>query len=122
MSRQSRGLPRRQWLRKLLDDAHNPELADRNALLDQASARLDQELLDQQLAAGGGRGEPQPAFAQARREANAILARKEFRIVSGQSWLDRKVAHEIAAQRSGEQVSVYTGEKKRPVPSAQSNR
>jgi len=83
---------RRQWLRKLLDDAHNPELADRNARLDQASARLDQELRDQELAAGGGGGEPQPAFAQARRDANAILARPEFRIVSGESWLDRKVA------------------------------
>ena len=78
---------RRQWLRKLLDDAHNPELADRNALLDQASARLDQE-----LAAGGGGGERQPALAEARRDANAILARPEFHIVSGQSWLDRKVA------------------------------
>ena len=82
---------RRQWLRKLLDDAHNPEFADRNALLDQASARLDQELLDQQLAAGGGGG-AQFAFAEARRDANAILARPEFRIVSGTSWLDRRVA------------------------------
>ncbi len=76
-----------QWLRKLLDDARNPALADRNSLLDQASARLDRE-----LAAAGAAVAPQPAFAPARRAANSILARPEFRVVGGESWLDRKVA------------------------------
>jgi hypothetical protein len=78
---------RRQWLRKLLEDAHDPKLADRNALLDQASARLDQE-----LAGGVGAGERKPEFAQARRDANVILAQPEFRVVSGESWLDRKIS------------------------------
>jgi hypothetical protein len=76
-----------QWLRQLLDDARNPALADRNSLLDQASARLDRE-----LGAGGGAAGPQPEFAAARRAANSILARPEFRIVGGESWLDRKWA------------------------------
>lgn len=76
-----------QWLRQLLDDSQNPALADRNSLLDQASARLGQE-----LAESGGDGGTQPAFAPARRAANAILSRPEFRIVSGESWLDRKSA------------------------------
>ena len=34
------------WLRKLIDDARNPNLADRAKLLDQASARLDDELAE----------------------------------------------------------------------------
>ena len=76
-----------QWLRKLLDDAHDPALADRNSLLDQATARLNGE-----LGASSSGGGPQPAFAPARRAANAILGRPEFRIVTGESWLDRKVA------------------------------
>jgi len=76
-----------QWLRKLMDDARNSALPDRIALLNQASARLDEE-----LAATGGDASPQPAFAPARRAANSILARREFRIVQSESWLDRMTA------------------------------
>ena len=78
---------RRQWLRKLMDDARNPALPDRIALLNQASARLDEE-----LAAISDDALPQPAFTPARRAANSILARPEFRIVGSQSWLDRITA------------------------------
>jgi hypothetical protein len=76
-----------QWLRKLLDDARNPALPDRLSLLDQASARLDQELTET-----SGTAQAEPTFAPARRAANSILARPEFRVVGSQSWFDRKVA------------------------------
>lgn len=75
------------WLRSLIDDAHNPNLTDRNNLLDQATARLGEE-----LAAASGEAAPQPAFAPARRAANTILAMPEFRIVGSESWLDRQIA------------------------------
>jgi len=78
-----------QWLRKLIDDARNPALPDRATLLDQTSSRLDRELA---AASPGAPPTPQPAFDQARRTANAILARPEFRIVKNQSWLDREIA------------------------------
>ncbi len=78
---------RRQWLRKLMDDARNPALPDRSVLLNQASARLDEE-----LAAISKDASPQPAFTLARRAANSILARPEFRIVGSESWLDRMTA------------------------------
>ena len=76
-----------QWLRKLLNDAHDPALPNRSALLNRATARLDEE-----LAAAGGQGQKQAAFATARRTTNSILARAEFRVVGRQSWLDRKIA------------------------------
>jgi hypothetical protein len=76
-----------QWLRKLLNDAHDPALPNRSALLNQATARLDEE-----LAAAGGQEQKQAAFATARRTTNSILARAEFRVVGRQSWLDRKIA------------------------------
>ena len=76
-----------QWLRKLMDDARNPALPDRIPLLDQASARLDQE-----FAGTDDEAQPQPAFSQARRAANSILARSEFRVVGGESWFDRRSA------------------------------
>jgi hypothetical protein len=80
-----------QWLRKLIDDARNPALPDRATLLDQASSRLDRELAAAS-APPAPQPAPQPAFDQARRTANAILARPEFRIVKNQSWLDREIA------------------------------
>jgi hypothetical protein len=76
-----------QWLRKLVDDARNPALLDRNALLDQAAARLDEE-----FDTSGGVAQPQAAFAPARRTVDSILARAEFRVVGKQRWLDRKIA------------------------------
>jgi len=76
-----------QWLRELLDNARNPALPDRTALLDQASARLDQE-----LAQRADQPPPQTSFAQARRTANSILASPEFRVVGSESWWDRKTA------------------------------
>ena len=78
---------RRQWLRKLVDDARNPALPDRTTLLNQASARLDEE-----LAAISGEASLQPTFPTARRAANSILAKPEFRVVGSESWLDRMTA------------------------------
>jgi len=78
---------RRQWLRKLMEDARNPALPDRTALLDKASARLDEE-----LAVIGTDASSLPAFIPARRAANSILARPEFRVIGSESWLDRITA------------------------------
>jgi len=75
-----------QWLRKVIDDAQNPTLASRSTLLDQVSARLDEE-----LAAASGATPPPSAFAPARGAANSILARPEFRIVGSESWVDRQM-------------------------------
>jgi hypothetical protein len=80
-----------QWLRKLIGDALSPSLADRGALLDQASARLDQD-----VAATTSNSPPQPAFAPARHTADTLLARPEFRIISNESWLDRKIAEALS--------------------------
>jgi hypothetical protein len=79
-----------QWLRQLIDDARNLKRADRGKLLDQASARLDQE-----LATTTSAGPSEPAFAPARHAADSILARPEFRIVGSESWLDRKIGELI---------------------------
>jgi Domain of unknown function (DUF4129) len=76
-----------QWLRKLIGDAHTTTLPNRATLLDQAFARLGEE-----LAATGADTQPQPEFAPARRLANSILATPEFRIVNNQSWFDRQIA------------------------------
>jgi hypothetical protein len=80
-----------QWLRKLLDDARNPKLTDRAKLLDQASARLDEE-----LTATNAPADPPPLFAPARHAADSILARPEFRVVGSESWLDRKIAEALS--------------------------
>lgn len=75
------------WLRSLLKDAQSSALKDRATLLDEASSRLTEEL------AGSGAGsQPQADFGAARQRANTILAQPEFRIVGGESWLDRKTA------------------------------
>lgn len=75
-----------EWLRKLVDDARDPKLADRGKLLDQASARLDSELSTTTNAPTS-----QANFAPARHAADSILARPEFRIVGNESWLERKI-------------------------------
>jgi hypothetical protein len=80
-----------QWLRKLISDARSPSLADRSRLLDQASTRLDEE-----FGATTTNASPQPAFVPARHAADAILSRPEFRIVSNESWLDRKIAEALS--------------------------
>jgi hypothetical protein len=79
------------WLRKVLDDARNPALADRSALLDQASARLNEE-----LAPPHGESPQQPAFTPARHAADSILARPEFRVVASDSWLDREIGNLVS--------------------------
>jgi len=76
-----------QWLRKLLDEAHDPAMRERSALLDEAAARLDGEFVAQD---GGAKAPAE--FVTARRTADSILARAEFRVVGKQSWLDRKMA------------------------------
>ena len=75
------------WLRRLIDDARDPSLPQRNQLLDQATARLDDE-----LGPTGADAKQLPEFGPARRAVDSILARTEFRSVSSESWLDRKIA------------------------------
>lgn len=76
-----------EWLRTVLADARNPKSQDRNAILEQAASRLDSEVAD-----AARPPQPLPPIAPARHAANAILARPEFRVVAGESWLDRKIA------------------------------
>jgi len=76
-----------QWLRDVLDDARDPNHADRSSVLDQASKRLGEDLAQTSAPAFAA-----PAFAPARTTADAILARAEFRTVSKESWFDRKIA------------------------------
>jgi hypothetical protein len=75
------------WLRKLIDEAKAPGLENRDALLEQAEARLDEE-----LAALKGKPPATAEFAPARRVADGVLARPEFRVVTQESWWDRQMA------------------------------
>ncbi len=70
------------WLRKLIDDAKNPKLADREKLLSETSTRLEDDL----ATAHGGSSDKLP-FTQARARANNILSRAEFKhVVRDNSW------------------------------------
>lgn len=74
-----------QWLRNVINDARNPNFPGRGKLLDQAAARLDDELATTNATPS------QPDFKPARHAADSILAQPEFRIVGNESWLDRKL-------------------------------
>jgi hypothetical protein len=76
-----------QWLRAAIDQARNAASPNRNQLLNQTSARLGEELNDAQTSESH-----QPAFAPARKAADSILNRPEFRVAGGESWFDRKIA------------------------------
>lgn len=76
------------WLRDVVAGAHNPTQADREKLLQEAAARLQEDA----ALAGESSSSSGPSFQRARKQANDVLARPEFQIVQEQSYLTRMLA------------------------------
>ena len=76
------------WLREVISNAHNAEQADRERRLRDAAARLDEDAVLAVEAA------PQnvETFPRARRQADDVLSRPEFRTVTEASYWQREVA------------------------------
>jgi hypothetical protein len=76
------------WLREVLSGAHDATHSDRETQLQEAVARLDEDAV---LAAEAG---PQTAdtFQHARRQADYVLSRPEFRTVTEASYWQREIA------------------------------
>jgi hypothetical protein len=75
-------------LRDVLSNAHNPTLPDRAKLLQQAEAQLDEDA----VLANETRPSSGDAFQRARKQADDVLSRPEFRTVAQASYLDREIA------------------------------
>ncbi|MBB5057143.1 hypothetical protein HDF16_001828 [Granulicella aggregans] len=72
------------WLWDLMLKAKDAKLADRTALLQQAEARLGDQLREAGVDTGQGVAhDPGTNFKQARRDADSILAGSEFKHVTG---------------------------------------
>lgn len=76
------------WLRDTVANAHNPAFPDRDKLLQEASARLDEDA----VLAGGSGSASGDAFQRARKKTNDVLSRPEFRTVEEQSYIEREIA------------------------------
>jgi Domain of unknown function (DUF4129) len=76
------------WLRDVLSSARNPELLDRAVLLQQAAARLNEDA----ILADQSKLQPADAFQRARKKADDVLSRPEFRTVTEHSYLERAIA------------------------------
>jgi hypothetical protein len=74
------------WLREVLAKAHDAGLQGGERLLQEASARLDEDAAQGVDAADGA------GFGRARKGADDILARPEFRTVTEQSYFEREMA------------------------------
>jgi hypothetical protein len=76
------------WLREVLSSAHNATQSDREKQLQEAASRLDEEAV---LAADAV---PQTAdtFPRARKQADDVLSRPEFRTVTEASYWQREIA------------------------------
>jgi hypothetical protein len=76
------------WLRDVLSSAHNVTQSDREKKLEDAAARLDEDVV---LAAEAA---PPTAdtFPRARRQADDVLSRPEFRTVAEASYWQREIA------------------------------
>jgi hypothetical protein len=78
---------RRNWLRIALNDAKTAKDGDRAELMKKVKERLQADAAE--LTASP---EPTPPVAEARKKANAILARNEFSQVKSQNWLTQRYA------------------------------
>jgi hypothetical protein len=78
---------RRDWLRIALNDAKTAKDADRAELMKKVDERLQADAAELTSAP-----EPAPPVAEARKQADAILARNEFRAVQKQNWLTQRYA------------------------------
>lgn len=76
------------WLREELSSAHNAVQPDRGKLLQEAVARLDEDvaLADETVAQSGD------TFQRARKQADEVLSRPEFRTVAQESYWEREIA------------------------------
>src|SRR5260370_25167345 len=76
------------WLREVLSSAHNATQSDREKQLQEAASRLDEDAV---LAADAV---PQTAdtFPRARKQADDVLSRPEFRTVTEASYWQREIA------------------------------
>jgi hypothetical protein len=76
------------WLREALSGAHNAEQPNRERLLQEAEARIDED------AALADEAAPHSAdtFPQTRKKADEVLSRPEFRTVAQESYLEREIA------------------------------
>ena len=76
------------WLREVISSAHNATQSDRETQLQEAAARLDEDVV---LAAEAS---PQTAdtFSRARKQADDVLSRPEFRTVTEASYWQRQMA------------------------------
>jgi hypothetical protein len=77
------------WLREVLSSAHNATQSDREKWLQEAAARLDEDAV---LAADAAPPQVVDAFPRARKQADDVLSRPEFRTVTEASYWQREVA------------------------------
>jgi hypothetical protein len=76
------------WLREALSGAHDATESDREKQLQQAAARLNEDVVLASDAASQGTD----SFSRARRQADEVLSRPEFRTVTEESYLQRQTA------------------------------
>ncbi len=76
------------WLRQTLSSAHDATVPVREEMLQDAAARLDEDVALASGAVPSGGDE----FQNARTRANEVLSRSEFRTVTQQSYLEREIA------------------------------
>lgn len=76
------------WLREALANAHDIKAPDREKLLRDAAARLDE---DEALAAGMTQ-QSGDEFQRARKKTDEVLLRPEFQTVSQESFIQREIA------------------------------
>ncbi len=77
------------WLREVLSSAHNATQSDREKQLQEAAARLDEDAV---LATDAAPPPVVDAFPRARKQADDVLSRPEFRTVTEASYWQREVA------------------------------
>jgi hypothetical protein len=76
------------WLREVLSGAHNANQPDRQKHLQEATGRLDEDA----VLAAEARPQTADTFQHARKQADDVLSRPEFRTVTEASYWQREVA------------------------------
>jgi Domain of unknown function (DUF4129) len=76
------------WLRQTISDSHNATQPGREKMLEDAAVRLNE---DAAMAAEGA-ASVGDGFQSARKRADDVLSRSEFRTVTQQSYLEREIA------------------------------
>ncbi len=76
------------WLREVISSAHNATQSDRETQLQEAAARLDEDV----VLAGEAAPQTGDTFSRARKQADEVLSRPEFRTVTEASYWQRQMA------------------------------